>query len=342
MSLSRDTAWRTCNRSVRQLFVESYDKELLMDCNVYFPFPHVRRASWLLSGVVVWLNFAVSPARATPVKLYASSEGPGTDLFSVNLATGTAVSIGPTDAFEAGLAFRRSNGVLYGSSSTLYTINVKTGAATTVAPLPSLMVGLAFSLTDQLYAVGNSGNTLSLYTLNPATGSVLSNVPLTGTVSSGGLAFPGEIEGITFGPDGTLYGIGYGLYSINPLSGVAHRITPLGKDVTGPPVGDGFLSIDYGSDGVLRGIAWLYANATVHAELYTINPSTGLGNLVGPTGYLVGGLASSPPIPLSSVPEPSAMVLAAVAVGLILFHRQRRKPATTPTAIRSSRSTPPE
>jgi hypothetical protein len=168
------------------------------------------------------------------------------------------------------------------------------------------MISLAFSPTDQLYALNNgSGGSKTLYTVDPATGSALASVTITGTVFPiGGNPFPNELEGIAFGPNGTLYGIGFGLYSINPLSGVATRITPAGKYVDAG--GDEFLNIDFGPDGALRGVT--FANGNRISQLYTVNPLRGLGTLVGTTGFALHGLASVP------VPEPSALMLAALGV----------------------------
>jgi hypothetical protein len=189
--------------------------------------------------------------------------------------------------------FRPSNGVLYGASSSLQTINVKTGHATTIAPLADLMVSIAFSPSDQLYAVNNAGTTL--FTLNPVTGSTLTSVPITGTSSAN------EINGIDFAANGTLYGVGAALYSLNPLTGVASRITPSGTNITGPGASPIFDDIDFAPDGVLRGVT--FDQSQVNSLLFTINTSTGLGTLVGGTGFGMDGLASIP------TPEPSSLVL---------------------------------
>jgi hypothetical protein len=73
-------------------------------------------------------------------------------------------------------------------------------------------------------------------------------------------------------------------------------------DITGSPTGARlFDDIDYGPDGVLRGVT--FDSSQVNSLLYTINTSTGLGTLVGGTGFGMDGLASIP------TPEPSAWAL---------------------------------
>lgn len=70
--------------------------------------------------------------------------------------------------------------------------------------LLSLFVSLA--LGDTIYATDGT----SLFTIDPATANVLSTITLSG--DSG-------INGLTFGPGGTLYGIGATVDTIDPLSG---------------------------------------------------------------------------------------------------------------------------
>ncbi len=252
------------------------------------------------------LAITLGPARAHAIGalLYATQFQANGNFYSLNTSTGAATVIGNTNSFVPAMDYRPSNGVLYGASSSLDTVNAKTGHATTIAPLSDLMVSIAFSPTDQLYAVNNNSNTL--FTLNPVTGATLTSVPLTVGGSSSV-----EIRGIDFAPDGTLYGVGFDLYTINPLTGVANRITPAGIHITGNS-SLLFDDIDYGPDGVLRGVT--FDNTQVNSLLYTINTSTGLGTLVGGTGFGMDGLASIP------TPEPSAWALLLFGVvGLLIL-----------------------
>jgi len=244
---------------------------------------------------------------AAELEIFASEFAFPTRFFQVNPDLGKAVQIGTT-TFLPGLDFR-ANGMLYGSSGTYYGVATTDGTATQIGALPDLLVSIAFSPGDRLYGVSNDG--LTLYELDPNTGSSLGSVSLTGTTHSSGSLFPGEINGIDFAPDGTLYGIGFGLYSINPLSGVATRITPLGQQVSG----NLFLDLDFGQDGQLRAATFDPATDGV-SDLYRIDPVTGLGLLVGSMGFEINGLAS--------VPEPSTYSLF-IAGGIVVFILSRRK-----------------
>jgi hypothetical protein len=275
-----------------------------------------NRHRWITAAVLlIGINSQSGALPAAPVSLFASQSSFPASFYSINQSTGAATVIGNTNSFVPGMDFRSSNGLLYGSSSSLETVNVKTGVATTIAPLPDLMVSIAFSPSDQLYAVNNAGDTL--FTLNPLTGSALASVPITGTVHPSGSTFLGEINGIDFAPDGTLYGVGFGLYSINPLTGIATRITPLGTNITGGGAGLLFDDIDFGSDGMLRGVT--AGSITPNSQLFTINTSTGVGTFIGLTGFAIDGLASIP------TPEPPSVVLLSLgAVGLLVVRFQRR------------------
>ena len=162
------------------------------------------------AAYVFSLAIILNPARvnATGAMLYATEFQSNGNFFSVNTSTGAATVIGNANTFVPGIDFRPSNGTLYGASRSLQTIDVHTGKITTIASLPDLMISIAFSPTDQLYAINNSAPK-TLYRLDPVTGSAISSVQISGTSTFG------EIQGIDFGPDGTLYGAGYGLYSLN-------------------------------------------------------------------------------------------------------------------------------
>lgn len=246
---------------------------------------------------------------ATDINLFAGEFAFPERFYRVNPGTGQTTLIGTTtSAFYPGLDFRQ-NGVLYGSSSMLYTVNTFDGTVTTIGALPDLLVSIAFGPADRLYGVSNNGETL--YEIDPSTGMSLGSVPLTGTIHSSGTPFPGEINGIDFAPDGTLYGIGLGLYRISLLTGVATRITPLGQQVSG----DLFNDLDFGTDSQLRS-ATFESTPDGLSNLYRIDPASGLGQLVGSMGVDIAGLAS--------VPEPSTYsLLLAGAVMVFIVHKGR-------------------
>lgn len=206
-------------------------------------------------------------------------------LLRANPDNGAVTSVGST-SFVPGLDFN-SGGVLYGASSNLYTVSTATGAFQTIGALPELIVSIAFSPNGELFGVSNDGRTL--YKVDPLSGRSLASVALSGTVFSGsGNPFVGEINGIDFGPDGKLYGVGVGLYAIDPNTGVAARITPIARGVASNTTI--FADLDFGSDGQLRAVTAALGDAT--SDLYTISPTTGIGQLVGPIGVKAGGIAT--------------------------------------------------
>jgi hypothetical protein len=253
-----------------------------------------------------------SSAFGSHLKLFSTENTVPQHFASIDSGTGSTSVLGLTGNYFIGIDYRASNHTLYGAGGRLASLNLATGAATTIGLTPELVASIAFSPGDQLFAVSNSGNTL--YKLDPATGGMLSSVPLTGTVhTTDGSPAPGEINGIDFGPDGTLYGIGFGLYTINPLTGVATRLTPIGSYVSATR--DLFKDLDFGTDGVLRGV-----NNSTKASIYTIDLSTGLGIVEANSGYQAVGIAS--------VPEPSSLVLAAIGLSGTAAAIVRRRNAT--------------
>ena len=109
--------------------------------------------------------------------------------------------------------------------------------------------GIAFDASDVLYGLQQGGG--NLYTLNPATGAptLVGPTGITGLFGLGGL---------TFGSDGTLYGVlatstTSNLYSFNPATGAGTLIGAVtnGLDPNGSPKGV----------GKLDGIAFLGATA---------------------------------------------------------------------------------
>jgi hypothetical protein len=252
----------------------------------------VSNAGGEAASTAVTLTVDSVPTTGTGFSIFASEGAVPSRLFRVSPVNGTVTQISSLGFFP-GLDFR-SNGVLYGSSSSLSTVSTTTGASTSIGSLPELIVSIAFSPSDELYGVSNDGRTL--YKIDPSTGRSLSSVALTGTTYSFGGTSVGEINGIDFAPDGRLYGIGFGLYLINPNTGVATRVTPGGRDVSGGL----FTDLDFGPDGQLRAASW--ASTGTVSNLYTINPATGIGQLVGPMGARISGLATIPDASSSTAP----------------------------------------
>jgi hypothetical protein len=157
-------------------------------------------------------------------------------LTTVDPATGAATVVATLSPFldVRGLAFD-DMGTLFAihnsSADELYTIDTTTGAATLVGSTGRGTVqGLAFSPANGiLYAWDNAAG---LLTVDPATGAATDVNP-----SVGGT---GDIQTISALPDGSMYGVRYDLYTINPADG-SYSLTFVGgypdirgADFTGP------------------------------------------------------------------------------------------------------------
>ncbi len=119
--------------------------------------------------------------------LYGWLESNDDDLYSINLATGQATSVGESglSTYGSGLASNGA-GVVYfageGTGGTLYTVDTTNGTVTPVATLGAGPIGLgrpvaamAFSPTGTLYAtVGEFGGHIPAYlvTIDPQTGAI--------------------------------------------------------------------------------------------------------------------------------------------------------------------------
>jgi hypothetical protein len=260
-----------------------------------------------------------APAPPTPLlELFATESGFPSRLFLVSPATGAASPIASLNFFP-GLEFRR-NGVLYGAGGSLAIISPQNGATSTVGTLPELIVSIAFAPDDTLYGVSNGGSTL--YRIDPATGRSLASVPLTGTTHASGNPFSGEINAIDFAPDGTLYGVGFSLYRINPATGVATKVSASGAQISGQLYG----SLDLGPDGVLRAATAVLSDGA-SSDLYAIDTNTGVGVVVGNTGAKIGSLAARAAgggaaanvVPRAAAPaEPGADIAGGDAIAEIL------------------------
>jgi hypothetical protein len=246
------------------------------------------------------LFFGVHAPPVRGAQFFSTEFKTPTGFFQVDPNTAQSTLIGDT-RFLPGLDFR-ANGVLYGSSGSLQTVSTSNGTTTTIGTLPELIVSIAFSPSDALYGVSNEGSTL--YRVDPSSGANLGSHTLTGTVFPSGSPFPNEINGIDFAPDGRLFGIGAGLYTIDINTGIATRITPLGQSVSG----DVFLDMDFGADGMIRAITF-DSNENGFGKLYMIDPTTGLGQFVGNAPVELYGIAS--------VPEPQSLSLISFALAAI-------------------------
>lgn len=166
------------------------------------------------------------------------------------------------------------------------------------ALLASIVV-LNFTSADAatLYASSAAGGPGELYTLNPATGAMVTHV---GSLNdSFGVNYP--ITGLAFNPvTGVLYGstgnagsVDGMLVTINPATAL---VTPIGFFNAGPTNSSGtpttMADLSFDSAGNLYGVASIGG-----PQLFSINPLTGQAVVIGSTGLTSttgGGLAISP------------------------------------------------
>jgi hypothetical protein len=271
----------------------------------------INRTSFGLSlSVLVFLMlfFISSTGIAFGALVGVSWEG---DFFRIDNNTGFGTFVADTGFEHLNSMAIDASGKIYSSTDYylgthhLITIDPLTGLGT-AGPAVSLDVrSMAFSPQGTLYAIhGPTGSNSILYTINKVTGAST----LVGDTGVGG------IQGLEFSPTGVLYGyavgygsgIGAGLITIDPMSGIAHDVNP---NVSGNA--DDIQTLAFGSDGKLYG---------AREKLFTLNVSTGVQSLVGGIGnYDIRGIGCI-------VPEPSTLIMLGMgAFSLQAYVWRRRK-----------------
>jgi hypothetical protein len=228
------------------------------------------------------------------------------ELYSISDVDGTAELIGDAgDLFLAGLDFRPSDGFLYGFNAIdLIRIDARDASAVVVGPhgLNSLYEGgLAITSNDVAYGLNKQSSTSmgpDLFSVNLDTGhaTVVANL--------GNAMY--DINGLAWRSDDKLVGIDRprnALLEIDPLTGnnkiISLLVPSLGA--IGGLAGDGRHGYFTTAPPLLGGTN----------EIYTIDFFTGEHSLIGSLGprFEVSGISG-----LAFIPEPSAILLAAVAL----------------------------
>ncbi len=234
---------------------------------------------WTRVRACVALLLLALPAQATIIGISSSF------VWRIDETNASDVLINSTGPAGLQAMAKNSAGVLYASGiiafNHLYTVDPATGVHTQGVATPiSSIRALAFNSTDVLYAInGNPTNLLpfQLFTVDVATG-VATPVGLVNA----------QVQGMTFGPTGTLYGWdvgGAGLVTINPATGAISDVNAA--------IGGGIevQTLAFSPGGVLYG-----AGPT---NLYTIDTATGALTLVGafspPAGIFGMEFAAGPP-----------------------------------------------
>ncbi len=251
---------------------------------------------------------------------------PANRLVDVDMSTGT-VSNSRSLGIKVmcGIATQPSTGTLFGLTSdfsnpvsSLIRIDPTTGGVTVIGAtgLPMLVEGdLAFNpLNGLLYGIGDggvNGTQRNFFSINSMTGAatVIGNLGSTGDYSA--LAFDNTGVLWTVDSDGLQNSR---LIAINPLNAQVINTKMMNVNLGGA-VG---LTFQPGT-----GVAYLADDATGPASggtnsLYTLDASTGIATLIGPTGdpHGLAGLA------IIGVPEPSSLMLGALVISTAFVKRR--------------------
>ena len=173
--------------------------------------------------------------------------------------------------FASSAAALAANPILWvsDSSSRLETIDVVTGATTLVGTMGAVMFDIAFSPSGQLYGIDGT----SLYSIN-------SNNGVTTVIGGSG---GGNINSLTFGSDGTLYGASNALYKFNVATGARAAV---GASFSNGATSSGDLAF-------IGGNLYLSTSSSSSDHLQRISTSTGANTDIGSIGFgSVYGLSS--------------------------------------------------
>jgi hypothetical protein len=242
-----------------------------------------------LCGCALLFVLSCAAAKANSVAYVGSSTG---QFGTINLATGAFTALGNSGQTLAGLAV--ADGDIFATSyhtsnGTLYEVNPANGAVTAIGTASGVDYDDFGSTTTGLYAV-SFGATQDLYSINPVTGAAT-------LIGPTGLGY-GSWRGLSTN-SGTLYfADGTDLYTLNTSTGAATLVGAFGS------------SAEMGVLLVEGGV--LYGGDNTNGTIDMINFGTGAATLgPGPSAGFSGsfyGFAPYP-VPTSSTPEPSSLLL---------------------------------
>jgi hypothetical protein len=255
----------------------------------------------VIVGTTAAMILAVAPAQASPFAFAATAF----QLFRVDLGTGTAALIGAPGATLQSLAISPS-GVLYGADpvGNFYTINTTTAAATLVGNTGRGSIEAMDFNGNTLTAV-DFATTPTVFSINVATAGTTSIVTAAAATS---FVRTGAIQNVTtmlIDGDSGLGCSGNCLFSLNLTTGALSLIGNMGG-------GDLVSGLDF-AGSTLYGV-------NVGGEVFTVNPATGVRNVINDTNLAFLSLATDP----TAVPEPATLVLLGTGLAAVLVRRRMR------------------
>lgn len=259
------------------------------------------QAIWATLGPALWL---AQPVQGDVFTLYgsqttdSSAANWGLVRFDSSPVTGQSVRVG-----RGGLMFDMdfdAAGQLYAprGSTGLTRVNTTTGAQTLVGGWGlggKIINAIAFAPNGALYGVDNEALNTSLYAINKQTG-LATRIGAVGNY----------VFGLDFADDGTLYGASGEIFTINTTTGTEGQVVV-------PYTGAFITALDYGADGIFRGIETFYQSS--FSALREIE-------LDGQSLTFIGQTTEADMAGLASIPSPPALLL--LGLGVIGIAARRR------------------
>jgi hypothetical protein len=296
-----------------------------------------RKVLHLVALAAMALAAAMGPGTAEAgAVVYVA--GSGNEFGTLDLTTGNYTNIG-TLALPGGAANDNMFGMGFGADGKLYgldsqtnpdahlwLINPATAGVTDLGGVGQTAIDATADASGKMYALSQDLATSDLYTLNPPS-TTTTPVGPTGFIGTGLVAVTADGSHIYAGATDPVTGT-TDLYSVNPATGVGTLIGDTGFFIINGLFVNGVL---YGFDDHTNAIVTinLTTGAGTQVATYNTGGNPGLGPPNDPTAGDV--IFASATMSIASIPEPSSVVLGAIALvagGSLGLLRRRRTTAT--------------